>query len=104
MRAAHRCNWRCYPGYCADPYPKDRTMTTPSTPERHPATTQILRHFEYGHLPPHLAEISREVHKLAHHMVSELPDGPELTSALRDLLRAKDGFVRAAVDKAGLAG
>lgn len=67
------------------------------TSERHPATTGILKHFSYGHLPPHLAEISEPCHTLAHEMVGALPDGPELTTGLRKLLEAKDCFVRAAI-------
>lgn len=74
-------------------------MTDQST-ERHPATVQILRHFDYDHLPVHLGLVSREVGALAHKMAAELPDGPELTTGLRKLLEAKDALVRAAVDKA----
>lgn len=66
---------------------------------RHPATTAILRHFEFGHLPPHLAVVSRECHQLADEMAFRLPDGPELTAGLRKLLEAKDCFVRAAVEQ-----
>lgn len=71
---------------------------------RHPATQQIARYFEYGHLPPYLQEISGPSHDLAEAMISSLPDGPELTAGLRKLLEGKDCFVRAALDMApGLA-
>jgi hypothetical protein len=63
----------------------------------HPATTQILRFFEFAHLPPRLQEISRPFHALAHDLAGKL-DGPELTVGLRKLLEAKDCMVRAALD------
>lgn len=65
--------------------------------ELHPATHAILKHFEYGHLPIHLAAVSKECHRLAHLMVETLPEGPELTMGLRKLLEAKDCLVRAAL-------
>jgi len=63
----------------------------------HPATVQILRFFEFDHLPPRLQEISRPFHELAHDLAGKL-DGPELTVGLRKLLEAKDCMVRAALD------
>lgn len=62
----------------------------------HPSTTAILRFFEYEHLPPHLAAISRDFCGLAHSMAEQL-EGPELTAGLRKLLEAKDCMVRAAL-------
>lgn len=62
---------------------------------RHPATKQILRYFEFGHLPEFLKPISRMCAETAVNMVRTLPDGPELTTGLRKLLEAKDCFVRA---------
>jgi hypothetical protein len=67
-------------------------------PDRHPATTGLLRFFEYEHLPERLRLTSQICHDLAHEMVRQLPDGPELTAGLRKLLEAKDCFVRAALD------
>lgn len=64
---------------------------------RHPSTTGLLRFFEYEHLPTHLQATSRRCYQLAHAMVEDLPDGPELTTGLRKLLEAKDCFVRAAL-------
>jgi len=65
---------------------------------RHPATTGLLRHFTYAHLPEHLQAVSRACGDLAQAMAAELPDGPELTTGLRKLLEAKDCFVRAALE------
>jgi hypothetical protein len=65
----------------------------------HPAVTDILRHFSWSHLPPHLAEISRPICELAYDMASKL-DGAELTAGLRKLLEAKDCLVRARVIEA----
>ena len=71
-----------------------------SVPEsRHPATRQVARWFAAGHLPagkPY--DVSAACAGLAEEMIAELPDGPELTAALRLLLQAKDGFVRAAIE------
>jgi len=76
----------------------------------HPAQQELLRFFEYDHLPPRLQEISKHFHWLAHALVGEAPihenseheqitlSGPELTVALRKLLEAKDCAVRAALD------
>jgi len=69
------------------------------TTGRHPATAQVARWFEFGHLPAGpVADTSAACHDLAQDMINRLPDGPELTSALRKLLEAKDGFVRAAIE------
>lgn len=65
----------------------------------HPATTAILRYFEYDHLPQRLQSVSMPFRALAHQAVANL-DGPELTAGLRKLLEAKDCFVRAALDTA----
>lgn len=67
----------------------------------HPATEALLRFFDYGHLPPHLQEISTPFHQLAHDMANQLggtPHGAELTTGLRKLLEAKDCMVRAALE------
>lgn len=66
---------------------------------RHPNTQQLMRHFGYEHLPPHLQEVSRACAELAEALVEGLPDGPELSAGLRKLLEAKDCFVRAALDR-----
>jgi hypothetical protein len=69
------------------------------TDTRHPATTHLLRYFEYGHLPERLQGFSAPFAELALDLVTGLPDGPELTAGLRKLLEAKDCIVRAAVDQ-----
>ena len=58
----------------------------------------IVKHFDYDHLPQGLQLVSREVHKLAHCMNAMLPESAEKTAGLRKLLEAKDCFVRAAVE------
>jgi hypothetical protein len=68
---------------------------------RHPATTQLLRWFEYHHLPKDLGAISRPFHDMAHAMADNLPDSPELSAGLRKLLESKDCIVRAAIDARG---
>jgi hypothetical protein len=68
---------------------------------RHPGTTHLLQFFAFDHLPKHLQGISAECSNLAHLMVEDLSDGPELSAGLRKLLEAKDCFVRAAVTDHG---
>lgn len=62
----------------------------------HPSIRELLRFFDYDHLPPHLAEVSKQCHDLAHKMVDELPGHQQLTKGLDWLLLAKDCFTRAA--------
>ena len=57
----------------------------------------MLRWFEYEHLAPELATVSRPFGELAAALVNSLAPGPELTAALRKLLEAKDCAVRAAL-------
>lgn len=57
----------------------------------------ILKHFSYEHLPPHLAEISKPFHDLAHKIGNACPDNVEIIFCLRKLLEAKDCAVRAMI-------
>jgi hypothetical protein len=66
--------------------------------QRHPGTQQLMRFFEYQHLPQPMQDVSFDVCNLAYKLVEKLPDSPELTSGLRKLLEAKDCFVRSALD------
>jgi len=70
----------------------------PETRPIHPNTVEILRYFQYGHLPERQKEISRQFFELAYSMVNQL-EGPELTAGLRKLLEAKDCMVRASLPK-----
>jgi hypothetical protein len=65
--------------------------------EQHPSVKELLKYFEFAHLPPHLQSISEPICVLANIMASEDLHGPELTVGLRKLLEAKDCFVRAAI-------
>lgn len=56
----------------------------------------ILQFFVYGHLPPHLQEVSKPFADLAHRM-AEAPNNRETAVGLRKLLEAKDCAVRAAL-------
>jgi hypothetical protein len=62
-------------------------------------TEPLLQFFEYEHLPPHLAVVSKEFAALAGAIVKDLPRNPERTVALRKLLEAKDCAVRARLMK-----
>ena len=72
-----------------------------NAPARHPATEHLRQYFAYGHLKTPQKGISAASSELAELMISEIPDGPELTAGLRKLLEAKDCFVRASLDTAG---
>ena len=62
---------------------------------RHQSIAGVLRHFRFAHLPPHLQAVSKPCADLAVQMADTLPENPDLTCGLRDLLAAKDNFVRA---------
>lgn len=65
---------------------------------RHPSTEQMLRYFDHRHLGPGRPKrVSSKFQGLARELVEMLPDGPELTVALRKLLESKDSAVRHAV-------
>lgn len=66
---------------------------------RHQSTQHLMQFFIWAHLPKYLQRPPEECFKLAVEMVTDLPDGPELTAGLRKLLEAKDCFVRAAITK-----
>ncbi len=73
-------------------------MTTRDMSHRHPATQQILRWFDYGHLPEgNPRAVSADCAGLAFEIAETVGDGPELTAGLRKLLEAKDCFVRQAI-------
>jgi hypothetical protein len=55
----------------------------------------MLQFFDYAHLPPALADVSRPFCQLAGTLVASLPRNPERTAALRTLLEAKDCAERA---------
>ena len=39
-------------------------------------TEHILQFFEYTHLPPHLQDVSKPFHALAHEVIMALPRNP----------------------------
>ena len=60
-------------------------------------TNQILKYFEYEHLPENLQLTSKLIGELAEKMDKQLPDCAEKSAGLRKLLEAKDCFVRASL-------
>lgn len=58
----------------------------------------LMRYFDFLHLPPKLQHVSRHFYTLADIVRNTVPDGPEKTFCLRQLLLAKDAAVRAALD------
>lgn len=61
------------------------------------ALDNVLRWFEYEHLPLALQEVSAPFCNLARHIVDTIPRSPERTVALRKLVESKDCAVRAAM-------
>lgn len=61
----------------------------------------ILRFFDYEHLPLHLQAVSKPIGDLAREMAGTLPPSAELSAGLRKLLEAKDCLVRAALPPKG---
>ena len=72
-----------------------RFTHTPDGVERHKAVADVLQHFAFEHLPPHLQDVSAPIGQLALRMADSLPSCAELTVGLRKLLEAKDTLVRA---------
>ena len=62
-----------------------------------PSDKALLDFFEYNHLPPHLAEVSKKCYSLAHLLIEDCGNNAEFTAGLRKLLEAKDCFVRSAL-------
>ena len=75
-----------------------RDELTASAAGRHPSTQQLVRYFAYAHLADPLRPIAMIYCSAARDLVSSLPDGPELTVALRKLVESKDCAIRAGVD------
>lgn len=71
--------------------------SAPGTLPQPPGTPDIMRYFNYSHLPHSLAVVSKPFCELAWWVYDELNDGPEKSTALRKLLEAKDAAVRTAV-------
>jgi hypothetical protein len=59
---------------------------------------EILRYFEYDHLPEPLKSVSRPLGELAKEYDKQLMDSPEKSMGLRKLLEAKDCMVRASLE------
>lgn len=57
----------------------------------------ILRYFQYTHLQPHLAEISKPFCQLANTIDVNLPDDQQKEVALQKLLEAKDAAIRTVI-------
>lgn len=58
-----------------------------------------MRYFDHRHLKPGpLRDVSKEYTEMAEKLDKFLPNGPEKSEALRDLLKSKDSAVRSALD------
>lgn len=77
------------------------TKPQPTTDIWADTSAQILRWFEYEHLPPYLQDTSKLFEPLANALASTIQPGAERTIALRKLLEAKDAAVRATIVPGG---
>lgn len=59
---------------------------------------EILKYFQYDHLPENLQGVSRQFRTLAWWIYDNLPETDEREVTLRKLLEAKDAAVRSALD------
>ena len=58
---------------------------------------EIMKYFEYSHLPEKLQAISKPIGELAKEMDQNLDNSAEKSAGLRKLLEAKDCLVRASL-------
>lgn len=63
---------------------------------RHPAIEDVIKYFDFSHLPEHLQPVSQQFFVLAHQIAAG-PQVPQTTIALQKLLESKDAAVRAAL-------
>lgn len=75
----------------------EKTVATPLRKTKDVPMSQILRYFEYAHLPDKLKLVSQPFCLLANSLDRELPESEEKQVALRKLLESKDAAVRAAI-------
>lgn len=66
-------------------------------PTRIDPTTDMLKFFEFKHLPEPLQTVSSRFAAIARYMHDTVPMSPEKTAGMRKLLEAKDCMVRASL-------
>lgn len=69
---------------------------------RNPAVLHLLKFFEMDRFelfPDNCKQIAFMFHNLAGQMVNNQPDDPELTNSLRELMNARNGFIRIAFEQ-----
>jgi len=59
----------------------------------------LMQFFNFDHLPGHLQDVSCQFYDLAESLDATLPDNPEKTTALMNLLLSKDCAVRSVLFK-----
>ena len=65
---------------------------------------RFMQYFEFEHLPPKQAAISKEFWAVAHKLMDQIetfPDVPEAFAGFHKLIEAKDCFVRASLEDRG---
>lgn len=96
VESARLVHWPATPSEVRDDLVSGKRSGAFTHPHRE--TEHIEQFFAYGHLPPHLQEVSRPFCLMAGEIM-RLPRSPERTVALRKLLESKDAAVRAALAK-----
>ena len=57
----------------------------------------IMKYFEYKHLPEHLQMVSKSFYVMADMVCRKIPASAERSAGLRKILEAKDCIVRASL-------
>lgn len=65
-------------------------------PETPPSAEYLRPYFDFDHLPEELIRVAEPIANLVDDMMGQLPDDHELRYGLRQLLLARDSFLRAA--------
>jgi hypothetical protein len=68
-----------------------------ATDGRHQGTRDAVAWLAFSHLPAALQPFARPFYEAALALLPEIPDSPELTTALNGLVAAKDSAVRAGI-------
>lgn len=82
---------------CSPAYPHGAPTKVSGVNSAQGVESQIIKYFNYEHLPAHLQEVSKSICVLAQMLDKQLPNSAEKSAGLRKLLEAKDCFIRAAI-------
>ena len=82
----------------AESEPKATVVKPPSPPPPPDPRVAMMRWFSTYHLHESLIDVVSQFSRVACWMMASIPAGPEATVAMRKLIEAKDGAVRATIE------